>query len=114
MDAQQELDEEQKKFMEAPLWMEQAKGFQMTPGLTACPHYGEQFQYREIHLKHLASMFPDLTHVGLPNGTALVSRGPAESREVKFRGHNPRRQAAWRKGEAELVPLHDGDVLSIS
>lgn len=111
LDAKQELDDDQRTFMEEPLWMEQAKGFQMTPGLTANPHYGEQFQYREVHLKHLASMYPHLTHVGLPNGTALVSRGPEGQREIKFRGHNPRRQAAWRKGDGDLVHLHDGDTI---
>jgi hypothetical protein len=110
-DADQELDKEQKSFLNEPLWMEQAKGFCLTPGLTANPHFGEPIQYREIHLRHLSQIFPDLLHVGIPNACALVSSTQSEKKKVTFRGHNPRRQAAYKKGNAELVPLQDGDLL---
>ncbi len=108
--AEQELDEEQQAFMEEALWMEQAEGFALTPGITANPHYGEQFQYREIHLRHLSKMLPNLTHVGIPNGTALVSStSPQGKRTVTFRGLNHRRKAAWIDGTGELRYLTDGD-----
>lgn len=108
-DARQELSDEQAEFVQSFLWMEQARGFGLTPGITVNPHYGEQFQYRRIHLKHLSNMFPQFLHVGVPNGTALVSKGPAGSRDVTFRGRNPIRQAHYKRGDGELVEMHDGD-----
>lgn len=109
LEGEQSLDPEQRKFLEAPLWMEQARGFGLTPGMTVNPHYGERFQYREIHLRHLADMFPELLHVGVPNGCAVVSRGPENQREVIFRGRNPRRTAHYKRGVDPVVPLTDGD-----
>lgn len=113
VEAKQDLDAEQKSFLDDALWMEQAWGFGMTPGITACPHYGERFQYRAIHLRHLGKLFPDFTHVGIPNACALVSRfetgedGP--TRAVTFRGHNHRRAAGWIKGPGDITPIAAGE-----
>lgn len=112
LEAHQELKDEELAFYESPLWMESAKGFGLTPGLTANPHYGEQFQYRKIHLRHLAELYPDLVHVGIPNRCALVSRYQEDgTRTVTFRGFNPRREAHFTHPEEGLQPIQDGFVL---
>lgn len=113
LEGEQELNEEQQEFMNEPLWMEQARGFGLTPGITANPHFGEKIQYREIHLHHLAKLFPDFLHVGIPNACALVTRYRGGKREVGFRGTNPRRRAAYKRGSEDLVPLSDGDPVPI-
>lgn len=111
IEGEQDLDEEQQGFLEETLWMEQAKGFGITPGLTANPHYGEQFHYREIHLNHLSKLFPALLHVGVPNACALVTRYQGEERTITMRGKNGRRMPSCKRGDEPVLHLRDGDVL---
>lgn len=107
----EELDEDQREFLAKTLWMEQARGFKLTPGLTVNPHFGETFQYRAVHLEILGELFPDWVHVGVPNGCALVTRHLDGERLVTFRGRNPRRRAGYRVGTGRFVELGDGDPI---
>lgn len=109
LEGEQELDDDQKSFLETPLWMERADGFGLTPGLTACPHYGEQFQYRKVHLEHLGRMFPGLLHVGIPNACALVTRFTEDGvASLTFRGKNHRRTPHWVRGDGDPTVMEDG------
>lgn len=115
VEADEALTDEDEDFLEQSLWMEQAAGFRLAPGLTANPHYGSRLHYVESHLRMLGQMFPDWLHVGIPNGCALVTRHGTDGsgRQTLFRGRNARFEGGCVSGRRALLTLENGSPLPL-
>lgn len=100
-------------FRSKTMGMMKAPTFRLVPKVVVLPHYGEYFLCTEDHLRTMTKRHPNWTHIGIPNGMALIHRIENEILTTEVFGHNPRVPVTMIGKEGELLHFKEGDRILI-
>jgi hypothetical protein len=86
---------------------------QLVPGLAAYPHFGDHGQTSLEMVRRIQPLRPELVHVGLPNGTAAVTRFGPEGPRTVARGTGRRLPVTWLGADGTVRTCADNEPIPL-